>query len=222
MKRFRLPILMAVVTMLTLAMSSCSSDDEDGSVAHQDVYYDEESAKNDGISFSFRLKNEKGEDTTKFKLSENIFFDFAIINNCDTTMIYTGDKTEWKEDIINCKVRENGADMLFPMDSEFLCVYSDDGKEIDVPYSSMFCEYVFPTYGTILSHSTHHIRCPWKETGQYNHGDVTYPLCGPKIEQADLPAGKYYVSFSIKYREKANDPDSKFKTVIFKYPFEIV
>ena len=93
---------------------------------------------------------------------------------------------------------------------------------IGVPYSSIWCDYSMKTWMTVPSHSTYHIRCPWKETGQYNHGDVTYPLCGPKIEQADLPAGKYYVSFSIKYREKANDPDSKFKTVIFKYPFEIV
>jgi hypothetical protein len=146
-------------------------------------------------------------------------FDFVIVNNSDTTMICTHENKEWIERIVRY-VSKNGPDMFLPSNREFLCVYSEDGKEIGTPYSGMFCGFSNNTWKTIPSHSTYHIQCLWKETGAHNA--ATYPLCGPDPENDDFPIGKYSVSFSIKYREKANDSNSKFKKAIFKYPFEVL
>ena len=37
----------------------------------------------------------------------------------------------------------------------------------------------------------------------------------------DLSIGKYQVSFRIKYRNKANNPESDFKTIAFNYNFSV-
>ena len=197
---------------------SCSSDLID-SDSDKGSLYNEENAPDDGISFSFRLLNENGEKTSSFKYGDKIMFDFAIKNNCDTFIVNTFEDEEWIERIVRY-VSKNGPDMFMPRGREFMCVYSNDGKIIGTPYSSIWCEFVYRIWMTIPSHTTYHMHCPWKE--HYKPGDVTYPLCGPREDNVDLPVGNYYVSFSIKYREKANDPDSKFKTAIFKYPFKVV
>lgn len=205
MKQRRFFILMAVIVMLTAVMTACSSEEDDVN-------------DNEGICLSFRLLNEKGEETTTFNKGENIFFDLEIANNCDTTMVYTLE--EWNERVVQYGVSKNGADLFLPSsnDNIIFCVYDKDGKMIGVPYSGIFCYFSLQTWMTIDSHSTYHLRCKWQETGKYD--DVTYPLCGCS-DLPDLPLGEYQVSFSIEYRKKANDPKSKFRTDVINYKFTV-
>ena len=66
MKQRRFFILMDVFVMLTAVMTACSSEEDDVN-------------DTEGICLSFRLLNEKGEETTTFNKGENIFFDLEIL-----------------------------------------------------------------------------------------------------------------------------------------------
>ena len=198
-------VMMGILLSLGL-LCACSSDEED-------------IIDNGGIIMSFRLLNENGEETNSFKSGENIFFDMEIVNNCDTMMLFTAEYIN--ERAAQFGIRENGADLLFPLSSieDFFCVYSEDGKKIGIPYTGLYSD--VPWMG-IYSHSTYHVRCNWKETEEFaTRDDVTYPLS--KISaMPDLPVGNYYVSFTIKYRTMANDPESKFRIKNFNYQFTVL
>lgn len=205
LKRFL--ISMAAVTILTAILTACSSEED-------------EINNNEDICVSFRLLNEKGEETSTFKSGENLFFDLQITNNSNTTMVFSSERLN--DMVVQLGISENGADMFFPLSSEdFFCVYDKEGRKIGVPYTGIYCS--GGCCKVIESHSAYNARCNWKATmdGLWHHGNVTYPLC--KVDSMDdLPIGEYYVSFSIKYRNKVNDPNSKFKTFTYNYPFTII
>ena len=70
---------MAAVTILTAVLTACSSEEDD-------------IKNNEDICVSFRLLNEKGEETSTFKSGENLFFDLEITNNSDTTMVFSSER----------------------------------------------------------------------------------------------------------------------------------
>lgn len=211
MKQRRFFILMAVIVMLTAVMTACSSEEDDVN-------------DNEGICLSFRLLNEKGEETTTFNKGENILFDLEIVNNCDTTMVYTFERAnDW---ISGNGISKNGADMLFPLSNEnFFCVFDKDDNKIGVPYSGIYCYGQY--WSAVESHSNYHIRCPWKQTDEQvwpdvrPTDDVTFPCCKFSTMD-DLPVGEYYVSSKIKYRKKAKDGKSKFKTIAINHQFIVL
>ena len=101
---------------MTMSFSGCSSEEDD---------IDDK----EGICLSFRLLNERGEETTTFNKGENIFFDLEIVNNCDTTMVYTLE--EWNERVVQSGVNKNGADLFLPSSSTLtlLTIYVANGKK---------------------------------------------------------------------------------------------
>lgn len=207
MKQRHYFILVAAIVMMIAVMTACNSEEDDVN-------------DNEGICLSFRLLNERGEETTTFNKGENIFFDLEIVNNCDTTMVYTFEKgNDW---ISENGISKNGPDMLFPLSNEdFFCVFDKNDNKIGIPYSGIYC---YGTYwGTVESHSSYHVRCSWKVTEEelWHNDNVSFPCC--KFSNLnDLPVGKYYVSSTIRYRKKANHRKSQFKTIVFNYQFTII
>ena len=197
----RLLFSLIAITLLATSMTSCNKDDEE---------------IRNGIDLNFCLLNANGEEQTTFKSGDNIYFDLTIVNNCDTKMVYTFE--EWNDRVVKSGICKNGADMFLPSAEELFCVYYESGKEVGVPYDGMFCQFTAQTWMTIEPHSTSHLRCTWKETGR--NEDITYPICGC-ANMPDLSIGKYQVSFRIKYRNKANNPESDFKTIAFNYNFSV-
>ena len=197
----RILFSLIAITLLATSMTSCNKDDEE---------------IRNGIDLNFCLLNANGEEQTTFKSGDNIYFDLTIVNNCDTKMVYTFE--EWNDRVVKSGICKNGADMFLPSAEELFCVYDEAGKEVGVPYDGMFCQFTAQTWMTIEPHSTSHLRCTWKETGR--NEDITYPICGC-ANMPDLSIGKYQVSFRIKYRNKANNPESDFKTIAFNYNFSV-
>lgn len=197
----RILFSLIAITLLATSMTSCNKDDEE---------------IRNGIDLNFCLLNANGEEQTTFKSGDNIYFDLTIVNNCDTKMVYTFE--EWNDRVVKSGICKNGADMFLPSAEELFCVYDEAGKEVGVPYDGMFCQFTAQTWMTIEPHSTSHLRCTWKETGR--NEDITYPICGC-ANMPDLSIGKYQVSFRVKYRNKANHPESDFKTIAFNYNFSV-
>lgn len=103
MKRFRLPILMAVVTMLTLAMSSCSSDDDTS------------------ISVNFILQDESGCEKYIFKEGENIIFKLDITNNTEEPANLPNMSDMFNKEFFHV-ISSKGEDYGYPYD----CFYIDN------------------------------------------------------------------------------------------------
>ena len=203
-------IVVMLSFLLMIFSVGCSSEEDDVN-------------DNEGICLSFRLLNEKGEETTTFNKGENIFFDLEIVNNCDTTLVYTFERgNDW---VSENGISKNGADMLFPLSNEdFFCVFDKDDNKIGIPYSGIYCYGKY--WSAVESHSSYHIRCPWKQTDEQvwpdvrPTDDVSFPCCKFSTMD-DLPAGEYYVSSTIMYRKKANDPKAKFHTTVINYKFTV-
>ena len=173
--------------LITLGIVSCNKDDFSEEIYMNDAISDEKSE----IVLKFSLKDENGRETTTFKKNENIIFDLAIENMSNKDFIY-------KQNF------EGDSDLSFG--SDFFYVYTDKGKGLGAPWSSMFCEYSLQKEFKIPAKTTYHISCPWQWTSSVK---ATHPLCkdedGVTPTAKSLSKGKYISTFSVKYRAYPDD-----------------
>ena len=177
---------MAVLTMLMLAMTACSSDDDmNYSDNGKESSEDKKENGDVGIFVNFTLQDESGIEKYVFKEGENIIFQLAITNNTE------------KEARLS-----NFDDMVFH--NNVFHVYSSQGEDFGHPYDYLLINEIMgpmnfpPRY-------TYTLFCPW-----INNPDSELPSWDrlPYYKHfitekfRPLPKGEYYSEFPLRLDEK--------------------
>lgn len=175
---------MAVLTMLMLVMTACSSDDNmNYSDNGKESSEDKEENGDAGIFVNFTLQDESGIEKYVFKEGENIIFNLAITNNTE------------KEARLS-----NFDDMVFH--NNVFHVYSSQGEDFGHPYDYLF---IYEILGPMIFPPgyTYTLLCPWInkpdselrcDTLLNNH--FVFKKFRP------LPKGEYYSKFPLRLDEK--------------------
>ena len=167
--------------LFVLLLAGCGSSDDDN-------FPSNDITQNAEGNISFQLLNTKMESCTVFEENENILFDLKIENNLDGDFVI---KRDFK-----------GGDLI--LNHHFFCVYKENGEEVDVPWSSYFCEDILKDEWIYPSHASWHILLPWYMSFQNTciEDYSPFPFCKGADEGRDWPIlkkGKYYVKFSVAY-----------------------
>jgi hypothetical protein len=184
-----------------LAISSCSSDENKDS-----VYSPNNTITNAEGNIKFQLFNEKGEETTMFRESENIRFSLILENSANSDLVL-------KKEFV-------GGDLL--LDQDFFCVYKENGERVGVPWSGMFCDESLQQEWTFPSHSVWQINCFWYLSGTTT---TSHPLCkgaGVGEDWPHLSKGNYYVSFTIWYNSAIGESSPLMKEQKYIIHFTIL
>lgn len=175
MKLIKLPVLMAIVTVLTIVMTACSSDEDMTYSDNGMVSSEEKGSKDDGtISVNFTLQDESGAEKYVFKEGENIIFRVGITNNSDKDVHLIGDI----------------------YDNDVFHVYSSKGDDIGRPFDLLLFN---ARYGIVLyPYTTYSIICPWwnnpnsEKPWKPGYLDIIIDKIRP------LSKGNYYSEFKVK------------------------
>ena len=161
----------AMVALLMLALTGCSSEEE----VEEQLSANQALFSSDAYDIGYSLRNERGDRTTTFKEGENIIFDVTISNA-------TGYKLHMADE----------RDILMSA----MSVFRSDGEYVGNPFQSAFYTMEL-RWITVEAHSRFHWSCSWIYDGRYvydsRYGSSTSYSTNVLSPVAPLPKGAYYV-----------------------------